>query len=1139
MDAAPAAAPAAEAPPVVAVVVTCDPGWWLEPCLLALGDQDYPQLAVLVIDAGSEEDPTARIAEVAPGAFVRRVRRRRGFGAAANEVLDTVEGAAYYLMCHDDVAPAPGAVRHLVEEALRSNAGIIAPKLVEWAAPDRLLATGMGADRFGISVPLVERGELDQQQHDAVRDVFFAPAACALVRADLLATLKGFDVGLGVVGEDLDLGWRAHVAGARVVFAPGARVRHLEATDSGRRALGGGLRDQGPAVAVAVADAPGLLAPTPDDDWELPAWDEDDGTDRATRSPLRRRRHEAQHELDDDADAWNDWASAERIGRRGAASSPSGATLGVGVPLRSPDADALDRLRGGARLRALACDYGALRAGLRLTVLLVLALGHAAVTSVRVGAGPARRELEPWRALAHEGRAIRKRRRAVHEARAVPDAAVVALQAHGAARLAVAWREGHGTPPAATEGWLSRRRPGAALAAWAAILVVLFGTRHLVFGHFPVVGELGRWPSLGTLSRYATSGWRTTGLGASTAAPTAFGLLSLGGAVALGHMTFLQHVLVLGMVPLGALGVWLLSRPLGSGRVRVAALVAYVAVPLPYNAIAEGRWSGLVGYAVLPWLLGVLARWTGLPPFPRAEGWQKVVGAALLLAAAGAVEPALVPLAVLVGVALLAGAALTREFSAGARALRLVALAGAGSLVLLAPWSVGWLPPVGEWATFSRPAAHGGAAHLSTLLRFQTGPLGAGLLGYALLVVAAFPLLVGRDWRAAWAVRMWVIALASFALAWAGQHGALGLGWPPPDVLLAPAAAAVAVSAALGVAAFEVDLPGYHFGWRQVASVVAGLAACLACVPVLARSVDGRWRQPSTGYDALLQPWMAAKQAQGDFRVLWVGAPTALPLAGWRLDGRTAYATSIDGVPGLTDQWPATSRGPTRLLGQALVLARRGLTAEAGHLLAPMGVRYIVLASAPAPLATAGLKPVPGDLAEGLASQLDLEVVDRSLAMTVYQNDAWMPMRAQLPDGTVAAAQLDDPRVAGLVDLSASSPVLPQEVPATTARGALGAAAAIEVASAPSGHWQLSVGGESAARQPAFGSANLFTVRGAGGATLRYNTPIGWRLALAAQACAWAVALAVVLAARRRRVAAPDEEQAVPAAPAVLVGTLT
>src|SRR5262249_51900269 len=76
-------------PPVVAVVVTNDPGPWLEETLNALADQDYPALSVLVVDNGSVDDPTARIAAAMPGAFVRRrpqsARGGLGFSAAAND----------------------------------------------------------------------------------------------------------------------------------------------------------------------------------------------------------------------------------------------------------------------------------------------------------------------------------------------------------------------------------------------------------------------------------------------------------------------------------------------------------------------------------------------------------------------------------------------------------------------------------------------------------------------------------------------------------------------------------------------------------------------------------------------------------------------------------------------------------------------------------------------------------------------------------------------------------------------------------------------------------------------------------------------------------------------------------------------
>src|SRR4030088_1467549 len=86
-------APAAPAEPVPvppavgAVVVTPAPGPWLEETLRSLTSSDYPSLAIFVLDAGSVEDPTPRVAAVAPHAFVRRLPDNVGFAAAANEAM--------------------------------------------------------------------------------------------------------------------------------------------------------------------------------------------------------------------------------------------------------------------------------------------------------------------------------------------------------------------------------------------------------------------------------------------------------------------------------------------------------------------------------------------------------------------------------------------------------------------------------------------------------------------------------------------------------------------------------------------------------------------------------------------------------------------------------------------------------------------------------------------------------------------------------------------------------------------------------------------------------------------------------------------------------------------------------------------
>ena len=183
------------------------------------------------------DDLTARVAAVLPTAYVRRFEQNRGFGATVNEVRTMVDGADYFLVCHDDVALLPDTVHLMVEEAFRSNAGIVSPKVVSWDDPERLVHVGMAVDKGGSVTDRVQPNEIDHGQHDSVRDVFVAPGGCALIRADLFGELGGFDPTIVAMGEDLDLSWRAQVVGARIIVAPDARVRHLEELAGGARTI--------------------------------------------------------------------------------------------------------------------------------------------------------------------------------------------------------------------------------------------------------------------------------------------------------------------------------------------------------------------------------------------------------------------------------------------------------------------------------------------------------------------------------------------------------------------------------------------------------------------------------------------------------------------------------------------------------------------------------------------------------------------------------------------------------------------------------------------------------------------------------------------------------------------------------------
>ena len=216
------------APPVVVVMVVHDPGDWFAETLASLASQDYPDVRLVALLTAATGSATSElIRQTFPAAVVRTVEGNPGFGPVVNQALSLVDGTdGFFLVLHDDVALSEDAVSNLVEEAFRSNAAVVGPKLVEWDAPDVLQHVGLDCDRAGQLVEVVDPGERDQEQHDSVRDVFALPSACLLVRNDVFREVGGFAANIPFLGEELELSWRVHLLGARVLVNPAAVVRH-------------------------------------------------------------------------------------------------------------------------------------------------------------------------------------------------------------------------------------------------------------------------------------------------------------------------------------------------------------------------------------------------------------------------------------------------------------------------------------------------------------------------------------------------------------------------------------------------------------------------------------------------------------------------------------------------------------------------------------------------------------------------------------------------------------------------------------------------------------------------------------------------------------------------------------------------
>jgi GT2 family glycosyltransferase len=226
----------ASQPRVIAIVVNHNGRAFLRDTFRGLAAQTRPIDDVLVVDTGSTDGSADWARSRLGDDAVMAVRGQFGRAVMAALRDPRTSGMDWLWLLHDDCAPEPEALEQLLAEAeSRPSASVLGPKLVSWANPDRLSEIGFSVDRTGRAVSPIEDDEIDQGQHDQIRDVFFVNTAGMLVRRGAVLSVGGFDERMPAFRDDLDLCWRTHLSGGRVLVVPQARVRHFAAAASRSR----------------------------------------------------------------------------------------------------------------------------------------------------------------------------------------------------------------------------------------------------------------------------------------------------------------------------------------------------------------------------------------------------------------------------------------------------------------------------------------------------------------------------------------------------------------------------------------------------------------------------------------------------------------------------------------------------------------------------------------------------------------------------------------------------------------------------------------------------------------------------------------------------------------------------------------
>lgn len=201
-------------------------------CLQSLQATDYPNKEVIIVDNASTDGSLVNIIEDYPDVRIIRNEKNLGYAGGCNSGLEKSSGQ-YVLFLNDDTTFEPDWLSYLTD-ACEYDPEIAAaqPKILAHAHPDRFDYAGAAGGLLDIFGYPFARGriffstEKDEGQYDDGGDIFWASGTAMFVRRTVLEEVGAFDPDFFAHMEEIDLCWRIHLRGYRIVAVPGAVVYH-------------------------------------------------------------------------------------------------------------------------------------------------------------------------------------------------------------------------------------------------------------------------------------------------------------------------------------------------------------------------------------------------------------------------------------------------------------------------------------------------------------------------------------------------------------------------------------------------------------------------------------------------------------------------------------------------------------------------------------------------------------------------------------------------------------------------------------------------------------------------------------------------------------------------------------------------
>ena len=190
---------------------------------------------VIVADNGSTDGSVEWLKENYPSVKVLPFKENHGFAGGYNLAIKTLEEYKYIVLLNSDVEVTENWIAPL-KEFMLANPDVAAcqPKLKSYTNKDMFEYAGAAGgfiDKYGYPFcrgRVFDTTEKDLGQYDGEpKDIFWATGAALMVERESYLAVGELDPDFFAHMEEIDLCWRMHLQGKRVVVVPQSVAYHL------------------------------------------------------------------------------------------------------------------------------------------------------------------------------------------------------------------------------------------------------------------------------------------------------------------------------------------------------------------------------------------------------------------------------------------------------------------------------------------------------------------------------------------------------------------------------------------------------------------------------------------------------------------------------------------------------------------------------------------------------------------------------------------------------------------------------------------------------------------------------------------------------------------------------------------------